>query len=216
MVALEGTIISEVEGLIKEGVGEVLAEGIEEMEENLTGLILGVAEEVDETAGLLADVLEMEVERVDDKFKRVNDDFKRVDDEVGVTGTQAARATSSSASLLLRMTANHRESCALHLDLADRVGVVERTTTGRQESSQLLFGFEDLSPFFLRGLRVLARQRRSEQDLRGGRGDCATCDQLCAEPPLSLPHLNLTHSDSSSRPSWTTRARTTRRRRRCR
>jgi len=39
MVALEGTIISEVEGLIKEGVGEVLAEGTEEMEENLKGLI---------------------------------------------------------------------------------------------------------------------------------------------------------------------------------
>ena len=39
MVVLEGTIISEVEGLIKEGVGEVLAEGTEEMEENLKGLI---------------------------------------------------------------------------------------------------------------------------------------------------------------------------------
>ena len=39
MVVLEGTIISEVEGLIKGGVGEVLAEGTEEMEENLKGLI---------------------------------------------------------------------------------------------------------------------------------------------------------------------------------
>ena len=56
----------------------------------------------------------------------------------------------------------------------------------------------------LTGLIFVDDQNESFEE--ASRGDCATCDQLCAEPPLSLPHLTLTHSDSSSRPSSTTRA----------